>query len=84
MVSKLFMSVRKFGAVKRIWEETRETRTLVWLEQLFQDLRYASRVLRRNLAFTAAIVFTLALGIGRLCALEGPSPRVRENSRLRK
>ena len=64
MVSKLFMSVRKFGAVKRIWEETREARTLVWLEQLFQDLRYASRVLRRNLAFTAAIVLTLALGIG--------------------
>jgi putative ABC transport system permease protein len=63
-VSKVFMGVHKFGAVKRMWEGTREAWTLVWLEQLFQDLRFASRVLRRNLAFAAAIVLTLALAIG--------------------
>jgi predicted permease len=64
MVSKLFMSVRNFGDVERMREETREVWSLVWLEQLFQDFRYASRVLRRNRAFTSAIVLTLAVGIG--------------------
>ena len=55
---------RKFGNVGRVMEETRAVWVWAWLEQFFQDLRYGLRGLRRNPAFTAVIVLTLALGIG--------------------
>jgi hypothetical protein len=34
-----------------------------WLQSLRQDLRFAARTLRKNLAFSLAAIFTLALGI---------------------
>jgi putative ABC transport system permease protein len=64
MVSKLCVSVRQYGIFDRVRVETAGVPALVWLEQSVQDLRYASRVLRRNPAYTTAIVLTLALGIG--------------------
>ena len=34
------------------------------LEELWWDVRYAARVLKKNPSFTAAVVLTLALSIG--------------------
>ncbi len=55
---------REFGNEALVKEITREMWGCVSLERMFQDVRYALRTLRGNLAFTATAVASLALGIG--------------------
>lgn len=55
---------REFGGVSQTQESYRERRGIPWIETAAKDLRYALRGLGRSPGFTAAAVFSLALGIG--------------------
>ncbi|MGC2403903.1 MAG: permease prefix domain 1-containing protein, partial [Acidobacteriaceae bacterium] len=64
-----YAALRKFGNVTRVKEETREVWSLTRLEQLFQDVRFGARTLRKNPGFTAITIITLALGVGATAAI---------------
>jgi predicted permease len=55
---------RLFGNRLLLKETTRDMDTIRWLETLWQDLRYAGRMLHKTPAFAAVVIVTLALGIG--------------------
>jgi predicted permease len=45
-------------------EECRDTRRVQWLEDVWQDMRYGLRWLRKSPMFTVAAALTIALGVG--------------------
>jgi len=59
-----FASLRKFGNVARVKEQTYEVWSIAWLEQFVQDVRYGTRNLGRNPSLTIAAVLAIALGVG--------------------
>ena len=64
-----YAALRKFGNVTRVREETWEVWSFVWLEQLWQDVRYGIRTLVRDPGFTLVASLIIALGIGVSTAL---------------
>jgi predicted permease len=54
----------RLGGAEQTRQAYRERRTLPWIEELLQDVRFGLRMMARNGGFTGVAILTLAIGIG--------------------
>ena len=62
-------AVLKLGAAEAIREDHHAEQSLPFVENLFQDLRFAVRMFLRSPGFSLIVIATMALGVGATTAI---------------